>query len=62
MLLLNSDSTFKLWNLNDSELNQIFEVNIYPINSIIKLQNGNLVSSSKNPKFPIEIWNIEIYE
>ena len=28
----------------------------------IKLQNGNLVSSSKNPKFPIEIWNIEIYE
>lgn len=62
LISCSSDSTFKLWNLNNSELNQIFEVNIYPINSIIKLQNGNLVSSSKNPKFPIEIWNIEIYE
>ena len=62
LISCSSDTTFKLWNLNNSELNQSFEVNIYPINSIIKLENGNIVFSSKNPEFPIEIWNIENYE
>ena len=61
LISCSSDATFKLWNLNNSELNQVFEVNIYPINSIIKLENGNIVFSSKNPEFPIEIWNIINY-